>query len=99
MSTASHSEHAHALGGTIDAAASSDEEEGILIAFFGVLWHASRMVLTPAPEGAVPYEASAWMVGAMLCCLFVVVALGVHLPGDLSTLLDNAALRLRSPTG
>jgi ribose-phosphate pyrophosphokinase len=27
MSTASHSEHAHALGGTIDAAASSEDEE------------------------------------------------------------------------
>jgi hydrogenase-4 component F len=68
------------------------------VAFFGVLWHAARMVLTPAPAGAVPREASAWMGGAMLCCLFVVVALGVHLPGDLSTLLNNAAGRLASPT-
>ncbi len=38
------------------------------------------------------------MVGAMLCCLFVVVALGVHLPSDLSTLLDNASERLSVPT-
>ncbi|OJU80926.1 MAG: hypothetical protein BGO11_16295 [Solirubrobacterales bacterium 70-9] len=68
------------------------------VAFFGILWHAARMVLTPAPEGAVPHEASAWMVGAMLCCLFVVVALGVHLPSDLSTLLDNASERLSVPT-
>jgi hydrogenase-4 component F len=68
------------------------------VAFFGVLWHAGRMVLTPAPEGATRGEASGWMVGAMLACLFVVVALGVHLPSDLSDLLSNAAARLSSPT-
>jgi hypothetical protein len=37
------------------------------------------------------------MIAAMLGCLFVVVALGVHLPGDLVALLDNARERLAAP--
>jgi hydrogenase-4 component F len=68
------------------------------VAFFGVLWHAGRMVLTPAPAGTVPREVSAWMVAGMAGCLFVVVALGVHMPSDLTDLLSNAAQRLSSPT-
>jgi hydrogenase-4 component F len=68
------------------------------VAFFGVLWHASRMVLTPAPEGTVPREVSAWMIAGMAGCLFVVVALGVHMPSDLTDLLTNAAHRLSDPT-
>lgn len=67
------------------------------VAFFGVLWHAVRMVLTPSPEGTVPREVSAWMVAGMLGCLVVVVALGLHLPSDLSNLLDNAVQRLSAP--
>jgi hypothetical protein len=31
------------------------------------------------------------MVGAMVACLAIVVALGVHLPGQLSALLDHAS--------
>jgi hypothetical protein len=38
------------------------------------------------------------MVAGMLGCLFVVVALGVHLPGDLSALLSNASHRLAVPS-
>ncbi len=89
------------------------------LAFFGVVWHAGRMVLTPArtpardgadapgtaaPEagasGAVaPHgEQSAWMVAGMLGCLFVVVALGVHLPSALSTLIAHASHLLSYPT-
>jgi hydrogenase-4 component F len=67
------------------------------VAFFGVLWHASRMVLTPAPDGTVPREASAWMVAGMGACLIIVLALGVHLPSDLADLLSNAGERLASP--
>jgi hydrogenase-4 component F len=67
------------------------------LAFFGVVWHAGRMVLS-APRGDTPRgETSWWMVAAMACCLFVVVALGVHLPGDLGRLLSNAVHRLDSP--
>jgi hydrogenase-4 component F len=68
------------------------------VAFFGVVWHAGRMVLTPARAGAPVGEASAWMVGGMLVCLVVVVALGVHLPAQLSDLLTNATQRLSAPT-
>ena len=68
------------------------------VAFFGVLWHASRMVLSPAAEGTVPREASAWMVAGMGACLIVTVALGVHLPSDLANLLSNASQRLSDPT-
>jgi len=67
------------------------------IAFFGILWHAGRMVLTPAAAGAPEGERSGWMVAGMVGCLIVVVALGVHLPSDLGTLLQNASHRLAVP--
>ncbi len=73
------------------------------LAFFGIVWHTGRMVLSPAArpagDGATPAigERSGWMVAAMLGCLFVVVALGVHLPGDLQALLSNAGHRLAAP--
>jgi hydrogenase-4 component F len=82
------------------------------LAFFGIVWHTGRMVLgagaqrsgapgapvTAAGTGAVEVgERSAWMIAGMLGCLFVVVALGVHLPGDLSALLANAGHRLAAP--
>lgn len=67
------------------------------LAFFGVLWHAGRMVLS-APDGQTPTgETSWWMVAGMAACLVVVVALGVHLPGDLDHLLANATERLHFP--
>jgi hydrogenase-4 component F len=71
------------------------------VAFFGILWHAGRMVLTRADPGSAHIasgEHSAWLVAGMIGCLFVVVALGVHLPGDLSALLNSAVHRLASPT-
>ncbi len=67
------------------------------LAFFGILWHAGRMVLTPAAGTVARGEVSAWLVAGMLGCLLVVVALGVHLPGDLTALLANAGHRLASP--
>lgn len=76
------------------------------VAFFGIAWHAARIVLrseeTPAAGTAAlgtaeVAERSGWMIGAMLCLLFVVVALGVHVPGDLSALLSNARHRLELP--
>jgi hydrogenase-4 component F len=73
------------------------------IAFFGIIWHAGRMVLRqsgPDLEGGttvIAHERSAWMIAGMAGCLFVSVALGVHLPGDLSTLLNSAAHRLAAP--
>jgi hydrogenase-4 component F len=75
---------------------------GILIvfvnlAFFGIVWHAGRMVLSPAAPDAPRGELSAWMVVAMAACLAVVVALGAHVPDDLGRLLANAAQRLEAP--
>lgn len=73
------------------------------VAFFGIIWHTGRMVLSPAAPPAADAslsavgERSAWMIAGMLGCLFVVVALGVHLPGDLSALLSNAGHRLAAP--
>jgi hydrogenase-4 component F len=76
------------------------------LAFFGIIWHTGGMVLArgstvPAPvraaDGRVPRERSAWMIAGMLGCLFVVVALGVHVPGDLGALLSNAGHRLTVP--
>jgi hydrogenase-4 component F len=67
------------------------------VAFFGVLWHAARMVMTPAPADVPRGETSAWIVGAMLACLVVVIGLGVHVPGDLARLLDDATARLAVP--
>jgi hydrogenase-4 component F len=71
------------------------------LAFFGVSWHSGRMVLSRAAEpvaGVAPArERSAWMVAAMVACLFVVIALGVHLPGDLAALLHTAGHSLAAP--
>jgi hydrogenase-4 component F len=89
------------------------------LAFFGIVWHTGRMVLSTSGAGdrsgqaagaggmAGPGETtgagetvnerSGWMIAGMLGCLLVVIALGVHLPGDLSALLGNAAHRLAGP--
>jgi hydrogenase-4 component F len=68
------------------------------VAFFGLVWHAGRMVLSPptAAPSAAAGEQSAWMVGAMLVCLVVLIALGVHVPADLSRLLEHAARQLEA---
>jgi hydrogenase-4 component F len=71
------------------------------LAFFGVVWHSGRMVLSAGPERDATVPAAVgergWMVAGMLACLFVVVALGVHVPGDLAALLSNAGHRLAVP--
>ena len=76
------------------------------LAFFGIIWHAARMVLSrpdAAADGAgsavavVARERSWWMIAGMLGCLFVSIALGVHLPGQLATLLASAGHRLTVP--
>jgi hydrogenase-4 component F len=68
------------------------------VAFFGVVWHAGQMVLTPADAGAVRGETSWLMVAAMAACLVVVVAFGVHQPTALKSLLDHAATLLGVPS-
>lgn len=67
------------------------------LAFFGILWHVGRMVLTPPAAEQPRGELSVWMVAAMVACLVVVVGLGVHVPGELGALLDSAARGLAAP--
>lgn len=67
------------------------------LAFFGVVWHVGRMVLTAADGTMGRGEASWWMVAGMVGCLFVVIALGVHIPSALSHLLTTASHQLRVP--
>ena len=69
------------------------------VAFFGVIWHVGRMVLT-RQTGLPPErrETSWWMVAAMLMCLAVVVGIGLHVPGSLGQLISNASARILSPT-
>lgn len=76
------------------------------LAFFGIIWHAARMILgrrqdasvaLPTAASAVARERSAWMIVGMLGCLSVSVGLGVHLPGDLTALLASAQHRLAVP--
>ncbi len=69
------------------------------VAFFGVVWHAGRMVLTPATGGVLRGETSWWMVGAMVACLFVVVGIGFYLPSGLSHLLAHASSLLTGGAG
>jgi hydrogenase-4 component F len=64
------------------------------VAFFGIVWHAGRMVLTPAPDAAPRGETSWWIVGAMAACFVVVVGLGLHLPSPLADLLHSASVLL-----
>jgi hydrogenase-4 component F len=79
---------------------------GVNLAFFGVAWHAARMVLSRSTEGGAgglgraprdARERSGWMVAGMAGCLFVSIALGVHLPGQLGALLTSAMHRLAGP--
>jgi hydrogenase-4 component F len=64
------------------------------IAFLGMVWHAGRMVLSPAEPGTRRGETSWLMVGAMAACLVVVVGLGFHVPHGLASLLGHAADQL-----
>ena len=68
------------------------------VAFFGVVWHVGRMVLS-APKDVADRrgEVSWWMVAGMAACFVVVIALGVHVPGQLGHLLAGASRELRSP--
>ncbi len=79
------------------------------VAFFGIIWNAGRMVLTPPtggvgdvaeapPADAEVHERSGWLIAGMAACLFVVVALGVHVPSDLTSLLLSARHRLEVPS-
>lgn len=61
----------------------------------------SRAAPGPAATGGVPAvakgEVSLWIVVAMALGIVALLVLGVHLPADLSRLLDHAAHELGSP--
>lgn len=79
----------------------------VTVAFFGLSWFTTQTMLSPdpAPDPAgtgatvtmVKGEVSVWIVVSMAIGLVALVILGVHLPSQLSQLLDHAASELRAP--
>jgi hydrogenase-4 component F len=79
----------------------------VTIAFFGLSWFTTQTMLSPDPDpttrggtGAIAVakgEVSIWIVVSMVIGLVALVILGVHLPSQLSQLLDRAASELGSP--
>jgi len=79
----------------------------VTLAFFGLSWYTTQTMLTPdatvasdgASSGTVSEkgEVSSWIVISMVIGLVALVVLGVHLPSQLSHLLDRAASELGSP--
>ena len=69
----------------------------VTIAFFGLSWSITRILLAPAPEGSpVRGELSGWIVAPMAAGVIVLVVLGIHVPGQLMHLLDRAGSELVS---
>ncbi len=70
----------------------------VTLAFFGLSWFTTETMLTPVPAqvGARVSrgETSRFIVVAMALGLAGLLVLGVHVPGDLSTLLRHAASQL-----
>jgi hydrogenase-4 component F len=70
----------------------------VTLAFFGLSWFTTETMLTPVPAGVGTGvsrgETSRWIVAAMVLGLAALLVLGVHVPGDLSTLLRHAASQL-----
>jgi len=68
---------------------------GVGVAFAGLAWHNSKVLLAPAPDGASRHEPSVAMVVAALGCILGVVVLGVHPPDALMALIHRASLQLQ----
>jgi hydrogenase-4 component F len=69
----------------------------VTLAFFGLVTSATAMLLSPARDGpptAEPGEPSAWMVVPVLAGLAVLFLLGIHPPGELTSLITHAAAQL-----
>jgi hydrogenase-4 component F len=79
----------------------------VTLAFLGLSWFTTQTMLSPdaavVPDGAtaavqpVKGEVSVWIVVSMVIGLVALVILGVHLPSQLSQLLDRAAGELGVP--
>jgi hydrogenase-4 component F len=66
----------------------------VTVAFFGLVTSATSMLLTPArvlPRG----EPSGWMVVPVLAGIAVLLVLGLHPPGELTSLIHQAVTQLR----
>jgi hydrogenase-4 component F len=69
----------------------------VTLAFFGLVTSATGMLLSPARDGtqtAEPGEPSTWMVVPVLAGLAVLFLLGIHPPGELTSLITHAAAQL-----
>jgi hydrogenase-4 component F len=70
----------------------------VTLAFFGLSWFTTETMLTPAPAelgvGVSRGETSSCIVVAMVLGLAGLLVLGVHVPGQLSRLLQHAASQL-----
>jgi hydrogenase-4 component F len=70
----------------------------VTVAFFGLTASATRMLFTPAPLRARPSlsrgEPSAWMVVPVVAGIAVLFILGLHPPGELTSLISRAVIQL-----
>jgi hydrogenase-4 component F len=66
----------------------------VTVAFFGLSWYATQIMLTPTPDGVLRGEPSAWITASMVIGIATLVLLGVHPPAQLSDLLSRAASEL-----
>jgi hydrogenase-4 component F len=70
----------------------------VTVAFFGLTASATRMLFAPAPLRARPTlsrgEPSAWMVVPVIAGVAVLFLLGVHPPGELTSLISRAVEQL-----
>jgi hydrogenase-4 component F len=63
----------------------------VTVTFFGLIGSATSVLMTPARISVpAPGEPSAWMVAPVLAGLAVLVLLGVHPPGELTSLITHA---------
>jgi hydrogenase-4 component F len=70
----------------------------VTVAFFGLTASATQMLFTPAPLRSRPTlsrgEPSAWMVVPVIAGVAVLFILGVHPPGELTSLISRAVAQL-----
>ena len=67
---------------------------GVTVAFFGLTTATTSMLFTPAPRTQARGEPSAWMVAPVVAGVAVLFLLGLHPPGELTTLISRAVTQL-----
>jgi hydrogenase-4 component F len=66
----------------------------VTVAFLGLSYSGTQMLLSPARADVPRGEPSAWMVAPMVVAIILLVVLGVHPPSGLEHLLDRAVAEL-----